>query len=566
MALTELSSPEALQSFKSSNANALICFSATWCGPCKAAKPQLEALASEYQSTGGAVAVGIAYEHNLGDAVHSNNIRAFPTYVLFVDGTEKGRVEGVNFDGIRRMVDEAGCKKKDLGVGHSLGGAATAASAEDARAARLAKLGAPARAAPPPAPASASESVADDDSKPAAAVKDVEMEDAADIASGEEKPTDAAAAAADESMVEADAAAEEEKTEMVDPTESLNKEHLDALTSSMGFTLIRAQKGLLNGNGGTVEGAVEWLMQHQDDADIDEPIPFVPKAGGGGGAGGGVAQSYKCNECGKILSNMANLELHANKTGHSDFEESTKAVKPLTAEEKANKVEEIKALLKAKRTEREEAEKAQSIESEKARRFMGQEMAKTREQMEREALKRDALMRKKEKEAARRERERLRAEIAKDKLERQANKGKLKTTLGADGYNPSAVQYDVADLAEGVVAPKKAFKADPKKIDEYIKKVSSYRAGGDGQKCLKILLAYVGNVVDKPEEEKFRSINTENKAFKTKVKPFLGAKALLVAVGFKQNEAGDALVLKEDADRDTLKETKAKLEAAYAAY
>jgi len=566
MALTELSSPEALQSFKSSNANALICFSATWCGPCKAAKPQLEALASEYQSTGGAVAVGIAYEHNLGDAVHSNNIRAFPTYVLFVDGTEKGRVEGVNFDGIRRMVDEAGCKKKDLGVGHSLGGAATAASAEDARAARLAKLGAPARAAPPPAPASASESVADDDSKPAATVKDVEMEDAADIASGEEKPTDAAAAAADESMVEADAAAEEEKTEMVDPTESLNKEHLDALTSSMGFTLIRAQKGLLNGNGGTVEGAVEWLMQHQDDADIDEPIPFVPKAGGGGGAGGGVAQSYKCNECGKILSNMANLELHANKTGHSDFEESTKAVKPLTAEEKANKVEEIKALLKAKRTEREEAEKAESIESEKARRFMGQEMAKTREQMEREALKRDALMRKKEKEAARRERERLRAEIAKDKLERQANKGKLKTTLGADGYNPSAVQYDVADLAEGVVAPKKAFKADPKKIDEYIKKVSSYRAGGDGQKCLKILLAYVGNVVDKPEEEKFRSINTENKAFKTKVKPFLGAKALLVAVGFKQNEAGDALVLKEDADRDTLKETKAKLEAAYAAY
>ena len=263
---------------------------------------------------------------------------------------------------------------------------------------------------------------------------------------------------------------------------------------------------------------------------------------------------------------MANLELHANKTGHSDFEESTEAVKPLTAEEKARKVEEIKALLKAKRAEREEAEKAESIESEKARRFMGQEMAKTREQMEHEALKRDALMRKKEKEAARRERERLRAEIAKDKLERQANKGKLKTTLGADGYNPSAVQYDVADLAEGVVAPKKVFKADPKKIDEYIKKVSSYRAGGDGQKCLKILLAYVGNVVDKPEEEKFRSINTENKAFKTKVKPFLGAKALLVAVGFKQNEAGDALVLKEDADRDTLKETKAKLEAAYAAY
>jgi hypothetical protein len=41
---------------------------------------------------------------------------------------------------------------------------------------------------------------------------------------------------------------------------------------------------------------------------------------------------------------------------------------------------------------------------------------------------------------------------------------------------------------------------------------------------------------------------------------------MLVAVGFKQNEAGDALVLKDDSDRAALKEAKAKLEAAYAAY
>jgi hypothetical protein len=144
----------------------------------------------------------------------------------------------------------------------------------------------------------------------------------------------------------------------------------------------------------------------------------------------------------------------------------------------------------------------------------------------------------------------------------RANKGKLKTSLGADGYNPSAIQYDVgviADADSGGGVPK-----NPKKIDEYIKKVSSYRTCGDGQKCLKILLAYVGNVVDKPVEEKFRTINLENKAFKTKVKNFFGAKAMLVAVGFKQHEAGDALVLKDDADRAALRKIEAKLEAAYA--
>merc|ERR1712232_551436 len=91
----------------------------------------------------------------------------------------------------------------------------------------------------------------------------------------------------------------------------------------------------------------------------------------------GVAQSYKCNQCGKILSNMANLELHANKTGHSDFEESTESIKPLTAEE--------------------EAEKVDHIEREKQRRFMGKEMKKTREEMEIKQRKNEAYLRKKKK-------------------------------------------------------------------------------------------------------------------------------------------------------------------------
>ena len=122
MPLEDLDSPEAVEAFKSQNAGgALICFSATWCGPCKASKPQLEALAASYDADGGAVAVGIAYEHNLGDAVHAASVRAFPTYVLYVRRTEKGRVEGVNFDGIRAMVSKAGCKK-EWGGGQGLGG------------------------------------------------------------------------------------------------------------------------------------------------------------------------------------------------------------------------------------------------------------------------------------------------------------------------------------------------------------------------------------------------------------------------------------------------------------
>lgn len=523
MVLVELESPTDLQNFIASHASCIVTFSAHWCGPCRASKPQLEALAKDAP-----LAFGYVYESDLGDFLHTFQIRAFPTYVCFVSGKEVDRVEGVNFAAIQEMVSKhavASSKMPDSG-GTALGGSGAAVlSPEQARQLRLAKLGA---ASPAPVAAAAKE----------------EEEAPAPMETEEKTPQ--------EDTSNDNMEVEEGKPGVVvkNAVDDLDPELLKTLTGEMGFTLIRAQKGLLYSSGGTVESAVEWLLQHQDDDDIDFPIPAGPLQ---------KAQSYKCNECGKVLSNMANLELHANKTGHSDFEESTQSVKPLTPEEKAAKIEEIKHLLKAKRAEREENEKNEQLEREKQRRFMGKEMAKTREQMEAEQRKRDALARKREKEEARKERERIRAELEKDKAERRSNQGKLKSTLGVEGYNPSAIQYDDGTEAVTQSKPKKA-KADISKIDEYIKKVSSYRAGGDGEKCLKILKAYVGNVADNPDEEKFKLINMDNKAFKTKVKPFIGGKQLLLAVGFAPKEGEPTtLVLDPDADMQVLKDTKDKL-------
>jgi len=330
---------------------------------------------------------------------------------------------------------------------------------------------------------------------------------------------------------------------------------LKRLVEEFGFPEIRAKKGLKHG-GGTIEGAVEWISNHQDDMDIDEEEP----------EGTPEAKSYKCNECGKIISNVANLELHASKTGHADFSESTEEVKPLTPEEKAAKVAEIKALVKAKRAERDEKEKADNSISEIQRRSMGKQMAKTREQMEIDERKRANQLRKKEKLEEKRERERLRMELAKDKAERMANKGKLSSKLGVDGYNPDAIQYDGdGDTVMDAEVPKKRAKVDAAKIDDYISKVSSYRAGGDGAKCLKVLKAYVGNLVDHPDDERFRSINMENKAYIGRVKPFIGAKNLLMAIGFKQ-EAGSKTLVMEEVNGDLLASTREKLEKALQAF
>lgn len=75
--------------------------------------------------------------------------------------------------------------------------------------------------------------------------------------------------------------------------------------------------------------------------------------------------------------------------------------------------------------------------------------------------------------------------------------------------------------------------------------------------------------MEKPQEDKFKTIKTDNKVYKAKVKPFVGAKNLLLAVGFQPNNnsnTGTELVLKEDADMKLLETTKNKLEKAYNEY
>jgi UBX domain-containing protein 1/4 len=365
MTLIEISSAPELTAFLKTNPICIVCFSAHWCGPCRASKPQLQQLAKEIT-----IPFGYTYESDLGDFLHTFNVTGFPTYICMKDGKEVERVVGVNFAGIRQMIDrhyQAQSMRSSMPEtgGNTLGGSQ---SPDEARALRLAKLegGDLATAAA----SIVSTDPLEENTKPPSSTQEKDVNESKMEISETTFPAAAAAAATQEGDVIMTDTSETQVAESSnDPIKNLDQNALAALTGEMGFTLLRAQKGLLYSNAGTVESAVEWLMEHQDDVDIDDPIPVNADA---------KAQSYKCNECGKILSNMANLELHANKTGHSDFEESTTIVKPLTAEEKAAKIAEIKELLKLKRAEREEAEKVDHVEREKQRRFQGKEMAKVR--------------------------------------------------------------------------------------------------------------------------------------------------------------------------------------------
>ena len=234
---------------------------------------------------------------------------------------------------------------------------------------------------------------------------------------------------------------------------------------------------------------------------------------------------------------------------------------------------------------------------------MGKEMAKTREEMEKEERKRVIWAKKKEKEDAKKERERIRKELEADKLERKANKGKLKSQLGVDGYNPSAIQYDeevracggrktealqnfVADTilmsrrppprfaqtgeVEKVSAiPKKVKTVDNRPKEQRVKdnlaRIASHRAGGDGLNCLKLIDVFFKNIVEKPDEEKFKRVNTAGKAYKSKIKGIVGGKKMLLECGFK-DDGEERLVFGEGEDvsflavvREMIQEEVAKL-------
>ncbi|GMI15117.1 hypothetical protein TrLO_g4160 [Triparma laevis f. longispina] len=524
MSFNDLKSASALSTLLGSATPpyALVMYTATWCGPCNRVKPIIQQkISSDWAKWSSTCTFNYLYEDGEGVDVASYGVSAFPTFRLYKTGMGDpkdclGEVKGGDVEGVQRLLEEH--VKELFGEnGNSMGGEAL--TGEDAREARLRRLAGGNNnnnsPASPPAPPASSD------------------------------------------------------TPMVDAGEAVIK----TLVEEMGFEETMAMKGVKNSNG-TLEGAIDWITAHQDDPmdTSEEPSGAICMVAGEVSADSGIVKSYKCNDCGKILSSMANLELHANKTGHSDFAESTEEVKPLTEEEKKMKVAEIKQLLAVKRAEREEVEKKEKVQNEKQRRNMGKEMAATREEMEKDERKRIIYAKKKEKEDVKKERERIRREIEADKLERRANKGKIKSSLGVDGYNPSAIQYDV-DKGDGTDAPVEKISAIPKKtktvdtrdnttkMNDLITKIGQHRAGGDGGRCLSLLKTFIGNVVDNPTEPKYRGVNTAGKAYKSRIKGIVGAKKVLEMCGWSMGEEEKLLLPVGEEDLEWMMLVKGKIEA-----
>ena len=435
-------------------------FFATWCGPCKAIAPFIEEMAVKYPDVK-FIKVDVDQAKDVAAAC---SISAMPTFHYYVKGQQIDMLKGASSEKIESLILKHRQVSFDSTQGYKLSSYGNsdpnvpALSAREARLLAFSKLegerkpvtvteakpsssssacssasgsmgmaegdidedevlakalaisltdeGSAASASAPPAPvASKPKASAQDDADFAAAMAEM---DAADALAATEAMKDNIVKADTSSASNFEGVGEDEEMVPVPVNEGLLQQLVE-----MGFKDARSRKSLVHG--GSLDGALAWLTEHQDDPDIDQPY-MVRKS-------------------------------------------DTIPKPPLTEEERLRRVELIKERVTSRKIEREKQDKANAIKSEKERRERGQLMEQTQEERARLARKREAEKMKKEKADAEKERQRLRAEIARDKELRRANKGVLPSVLGVDGYNPS-----IGDKSAPSLVPAKRDAADEKKV------------------------------------------------------------------------------------------------------
>ena len=107
--------------------------------------------------------------------------------------------------------------------------------------------------------------------------------------------------------------------------------------------------------------------------------------------------SLKCDDCGMQLKDEDFATLHAHKTGHVNFSQSTDNLKPKTKEEIEEQKKRLSEKLEKIRKEKQEREAKEAIELEKSRRKQGREINEIKQKFHEDELKRIAEEKRREK-------------------------------------------------------------------------------------------------------------------------------------------------------------------------
>ncbi|XVF29112.1 hypothetical protein REPUB_Repub15cG0091700 [Reevesia pubescens] len=316
-----------------------------------------------------------------------------------------------------------------------------------------------------------------------------------------------AATDTEEAVVEGSTSQSEE---MVVP--EVDKKLLEEL-EAMGFPTARATRALFYSGNTILEAAVNWVVEHEADPDIDQ-MPMVP----------------------------------ANK--------NVEAPKPsLTPEEMKLKAQELRERARKKK---EEEEKRMEREREKERLRVGKELLEAKRIEEENERKRLMALRKAEKEEEKRAREKIRQKLEEDKAERRRK-------LGLPPEEPAAVKpsTSVVEEKKSFLPVRPATKAE--QMRECLRSLKQNHKDNDAKvkTAFQTLLTYIGNVARNPEEEKFRKIRLTNQTFQDRVGSLKGGVEFFEICGFEKVEGDQFLFLsREKVDMQVLNSAGSELNSA----
>ncbi|CAN6890314.1 unnamed protein product [Brassica oleracea] len=285
------------------------------------------------------------------------------------------------------------------------------------------------------------------------------------------------------------------EVEMVVP--DVDKNILEEL-EAMGFPKARATRALHYSGNASLEAAVNWVVEHENDPDVDE-MPKVP----------------------------ANSNAGPPKPA-------------LTPEEVKIKAQELRERARKKK---EEEEKRMEREREKERIRIGKELLEAKRIEEDNERKRIILLRKAEKEEERRAREKIRQKVEEDKAERRRK-------LGLPAEDPAAAKPSVPVVEEKKVNSSLPIRPATKteKMRECLRSLKQAHKEEDAKvkRAFQTLLTYMGNVAKNPDEEKFRKIRLTNQTFQERVGSLRGGIEFMELCGFEKMEGGEFLFLPRD--------------------
>lgn len=290
-----------------------------------------------------------------------------------------------------------------------------------------------------------------------------------------------------------DASSSSQTEEMVAP--EVDQKLLEEL-EGMGFPKAQATRALHYSGNASLEAAVNWVVEHENDPDIDE-MPLVP----------------------------ANTKVEAPKPS-------------LTPEEMKLKAQELKERARKKK---EEEEKRMEREREKERIRIGKELLEAKRIEEENERKRILALRKAEKEEEKRAREKIRQKLEEDKAERRRK-------LGLPPENPETVKPSAPAVEEKKISLPVRPATKTEQMRECLRSLKQNHKDDDAKvkRAFQTLLTYIGNVAKNPNEEKYRKIRVNNKTFQDRVGSLKGGIEFLELCGFEKIEGDEFLFLPRD--------------------